>query len=495
MHLYVPELFLLHVAEEVCEYTEDESAGNGSDGDFAECNDESADAGDEDDGSGEEVSVVAEVNGLKHLETGYRDEAVKGYAYAAHYAGRNGCEEGGERSHESGEDGEDGGSEYGNDGSVAGNSYAAYGFTVSGVGAAAEESACDGADAVAEKSSVKTGIFKKVLTDDGGKILVVCDMFRKYDECNGNVGNGDGADIGSVDIGKSFESGDESEVGKPLHIFEEVKIDNAESVAFSGDADDGEDSGNDIAAEDTEHERYHFCHFLSVNGEEHNGEESNETADKCNVNGSGGNIVNGVAAFLEIADGVAGKRKSDDGNGRSDNYCGHEFCDPLDAAEFNYDGNDNVNETCEESAEKKSGIACCRGNRAGKSGAHGAEESKGASEEDGAVEFGEAKVNECADACSEEGCGLGHSVADDGGNGNGGCEDGEELLECKDEYLPELGLVFYAVNEVHGDFPFDFCLFCVFAYNDSMTASFTPSYSGTLTLIISRLDVGTFLPT
>ena len=39
--------------------------------------DRSADTGDEDDRYYEEVAVVAEVNGLYHLETGHCDEAVK----------------------------------------------------------------------------------------------------------------------------------------------------------------------------------------------------------------------------------------------------------------------------------------------------------------------------------------------------------------------------------------------------------------------------------
>ena len=79
---------------------EDKCTGDGGNCDLTEGKCHTADAGNENNSDDEEVFVFAEVNVLNHLETRYRNEAVKRHAHAAHYAGRNGCEEGHERSKE-----------------------------------------------------------------------------------------------------------------------------------------------------------------------------------------------------------------------------------------------------------------------------------------------------------------------------------------------------------------------------------------------------------
>lgn len=67
-------------------------------------------------------------------------------------------------------------------GGVARDGNTGNGFAVGRVRAAAEESARHGADAVAQQGAGETGILQKVLADDGGDILVVCNVLGEDDE-------------------------------------------------------------------------------------------------------------------------------------------------------------------------------------------------------------------------------------------------------------------------------------------------------------------------
>ena len=88
--------------------------------------------------------------------------------------------EGHQGAHEGHQDGEEGGVGDGNDGSVLGDGHAADGLTVSGVGAAGEESANHGADAVAQQGLVQARILGQVLLDDGGQVLVVGQVLDRF---------------------------------------------------------------------------------------------------------------------------------------------------------------------------------------------------------------------------------------------------------------------------------------------------------------------------
>ncbi len=430
--------------ENVDKDTEDKCASNGSDGHFTKVENKSAYTGDEDNGYREEVFVFTEVNALNHLQAGYGDKAVKCYANAAHNASGNGGKKRREGSDEGSNDCHDGSSEDGYDGSVAGDSDTTDGFTVSGVGATAEECTCDRADTVTEEGLVKAGIFKKVFLDDGGKVLVVCDMLCEYDECYGDISNRDGADVSRVNIFEALECMDEGEIGEPLHIFECREVDNLKSGVVCCDTDYGEDSSYGIACCNTENEGNHFHHLLAVYGASDGHTEGDKTAKKAEIRISFCN-----AAFFQIADSVSCKRKTDDSDGRTDNDSGHKFCNPFNAAEFNDEGECYVNETCKYGAEKQTGKAGSVGDGACKSSTHRTEECEGRTKEYRALEFGKQEINESTYAGTEESRGSAHAVTDDSGNCDGCSKDSQELLKSEDEDLFYRGFVFDIVDEFH----------------------------------------------
>ena len=61
----------------------------------------------------------------------------------------------------------------------------------------------------------------------------------------------------------------------------------------------------------------------------------------------------------------------------------------------------------------------------------------------------EEQVDDGTHTCAEQGGGGAHAVADDVGDSDGSCHNGEELLEREDENLTKPGLVLDAVSEVH----------------------------------------------
>ena len=66
---------------------------------------------------------------------------------------------------------------------------------------------------ITKEGSVKTGIVKKIVLDNGGDVLVVSNMLCKYNECNGNVCNRNGSDICAVDFFKSAKCVEECKFG------------------------------------------------------------------------------------------------------------------------------------------------------------------------------------------------------------------------------------------------------------------------------------------
>ena len=104
----------------------------------AEAYGKSADTGDENDRNGEEVRVVVEIHILDHFKTADRDETVERHANAAHYAVRNACKEGHERTEEGDNETHYRGRQNGNDRRVFGDRDTSDGFAVSRVRASAE---------------------------------------------------------------------------------------------------------------------------------------------------------------------------------------------------------------------------------------------------------------------------------------------------------------------------------------------------------------------
>ena len=100
LFIFCVRFFATVVEHYVCKYAEDKSACNRGHCNFAEADCHATDTSNQYDRDGEQILVVAEVNGLYHFKTGNRDESVKCYAHAAHYAVGNGGEEGHKGSYE-----------------------------------------------------------------------------------------------------------------------------------------------------------------------------------------------------------------------------------------------------------------------------------------------------------------------------------------------------------------------------------------------------------
>lgn len=350
-------LVFLSVDHDVGQDAEDEGAGDLCDGHGAEADGESADTGDEDDRYYEEVAVVAEVNGLYHLETGHCDEAVKRDAHTAHYAGRNCRKEGREGSDEGGKHAEHRGGNYRYDRGVARDGDAADRFTVGGVGAASEDGADHGAHAVTEKGVGKSGILEQVVLDDGGEVLVVRDVFGKDHEGDGDVCHGNRAYVSGVNVGKALERLYEGEAGDPLHAFEEREVDDLEGVDACDIADDGEYRGYRVSGYDADDEGDHLKELLAVYRADDGHAEGDESAKDGKVGRSDRDRLDGDGALVKIAYGVARERETDDRNGGTDNDGGHDLIYPCDTAELDDDGDNDVHKTCERRADDESGIS------------------------------------------------------------------------------------------------------------------------------------------
>ena len=123
--------------------------------------------------------------------------------------------------------------------------------------------------------------------------------------------------------------------------------------------------------------------------------------------------------------------------------------DPLNASQLDHDGDDHIHQRSQSSTDDQTGKTGRCGNCATKGRGHGADESKGRAQEHGAAELGEELIDDGTDTCAKESGGLAHAVTDDGGNDDGGSQDGQHLLERKDQQLGKLGFVVNAVNKIH----------------------------------------------
>ena len=441
---------------------EDEGTGDGGDGNLTDSHCHAADTRDEDNGCGKEICIVFKVYLLDHLETGDGDEAVKGDAYAAHYAAGDGIEERNEGRNKGDEDSHYSGSRDGNNGRVLCDGNAADGFAVCGVGAAAEDGADDGAYAVTEERSVETGLGEKVLFDDAGEILVVSDMLREYNESNGNVRYRDGCEIGHIELTHALDCVDEGEFGNGEEgleshavcneCLEGSEINDSERGNVSKDTDNGKHETYRISCKDTDDEGDEFCHFFAVCGYEDDNDESYDSANEGNPDVGGHNkgavgILRTVGEYILYS--RACKRKTDERNGGADYNGGHKSVDPVDARELYDNGENNVNKTRTDRTDDESEESELHGNAACESSEHGADEGEGGAEEYGASELREELVNERTCARAEESRGCGHAVAYDSGNRDRCSHNSEELLESEHDDLTEFRPVINIVDKFH----------------------------------------------
>ena len=295
---------------------------------------------------------------------------------------------------------------------------------------------------------------------------MVGDMLGKYNECNGDIRDCDGSDQRAVDILQTLDRFNEGEVrdGEDLYILECLEVDDLKCHVIGSVTDHGEDRCDDVADHDAEDEGNEFHHLLAVNRECEDCKEGHETADECYIGAASRNegyarfdkaVLDNEFGLLhqdltdgQVVDGVDGKRKSDQRNGRTDDDRRHEFVDPLNADEFNDERNDNVNESCKDGTDDETRIAGRSRSRAAECCEHRADKSKGRTEKSGAAELGEELVHQSTDACAKE-CGrLAHPISDDGGNENRCSKDRKHLLQCEQEHLREFWFVMNIINKI-----------------------------------------------
>ena len=179
---------------------QDQSTGDRGNVNIADAHSHATDAGNQDGGSGKQVCVILKIYLLDHLQAGAGNETVQGDANTAHNAAGNGIQE----CHKGAEEGDDnaqhsGGGD-GHHGGVTGDSDATNGLAVGGVGAAAEESANHRTNAVAQQGAVQAGVLQQVLADNGGKVLVVCQVLSEYDEGDGDICDCNSSQIGQLKL-------------------------------------------------------------------------------------------------------------------------------------------------------------------------------------------------------------------------------------------------------------------------------------------------------
>jgi hypothetical protein len=185
--------------------TENKSTGDRGYGNLSEGKAKSADTGDKNRRNDKEVSVFVKIYVLYHFKTRNSDKSVKCNTNAAHYAIGNRGKEGNEGAKEGNYHTHNCGCGDGDYRCVTSDSNTADRFAIRGVGASAKESACNRAYAVTQKCTMQAGIFQKISSDDGGKVLVIGNMLCKYNKRNGNVSHSHGCDKCIVDFLNTLE--------------------------------------------------------------------------------------------------------------------------------------------------------------------------------------------------------------------------------------------------------------------------------------------------
>jgi hypothetical protein len=219
-------------------------------------------------------------------------------------------------------------------------------------------------------------------------------VFREYYERDRHICNRNGSDIGayvaSVKVVTAFERFDKREVGIPLYIVEFGEVYNFESVNPCRVTDYREYCRKNITRKDTDYERYHLYKLFAVYRAKHRYRKGYESAYKSDERRANHCTTGFVydrtvfdyliyhvfhdVAFHKIAYRVTGERKSDYGNGRSDDDCRHKFVYPVYAGKLNYYRYYYVYKPRKTRADDKSEITYGHRNAARKSRSHRTEE-------------------------------------------------------------------------------------------------------------------------
>ncbi len=436
------------VEDDIDDDAEDQAGGDGTDGDSAEVQGQAADAGHQDGCDHEQVAVVIQIHRLQHLEAADRDEAVQRDANAAHDAAGDGVYEAYKRIEEGQDDAVHGRDGDGGDAGIAGNGDAADALAVGGVRAAAEEGTDDGADAVADQGFVQAGVGDQVMLDDGGEVLVVRDMFSQSDERHGGEEHEEADDVSdSADLvggfGISAEHAQESEARhfEELHVVEGGQVDQLHGFVAGAAADQGEDQGDRVRAENADDEGNHPDALVALGAGVYGDDERDHAhQDGDQVIAAGGGVV-------QVVDRAAAEGKTDQRNGGADDDRRQQFVDPLGTSHLDDQGNDDVYQAGKQSAQEDAQEAESYG--AGQR----ADEREGAAQEDGTLLAGrDEEIEQRAEARAAQrgrlahiGSGAVHQDRDQQGRSH----DGQQLLECVQQVLFDWRILINVVDKLH----------------------------------------------
>ena len=197
---------------------------------------------------------------------------------------------------------------------------------------------------------------------------MVCNVLCKYNECNGDVCNGDRADVCAeaacvAEVVVALECFNEREVREPLHILEKAEINDFQRLITGVHSDEGENCSDNISCADTDDEGDKAHHFLTENGAYNDNSKCDDCTDEAypcvSVHNKRAAVVYDCAgAFAEsIADRVAGKGKTDYRDRGSDNCRRHEAVDPINADQLNKDRDNDINKSREYGTDYESEIS------------------------------------------------------------------------------------------------------------------------------------------
>ena len=227
---------------------------------------------------------------------------------------------------------------------------------------------------------MEAGINEEIFFNDGGDVLVVGYVLRENNECNGDISHRNSRYIRAAELAEGAECLKEGEIGHCKEgldshaarneCAEAAEVDNFKSVVVCSYTDNCKDCRNRIAGDDTDDERDKLNHLLAEDGAEHGHKESDKSAGNGDIDACRRLAAHCVGALLQVADSVAGERKSYNCDCGSDNGGRHEPVYPVDAGDFNRYCEDDIDETRKNSAEDQAEIAECDGCCARESGCH-----------------------------------------------------------------------------------------------------------------------------
>ena len=436
---------VLLIKDDVDDYAQDESSSDRRDGDRSKVQRKAADAGNQNSSNHEEIAVIPKINRLQHFEAADRNESIESNAHAAGNAGRHGIDKRDKWAKESKQDAVNRCDEHGRNGSVTGDGHTAHALTVGGIGAAAEESADDRADAVANQRTVQTGLRNQVAVDDGTEVFVVRDMLSQRNKSNRRKQHEEVEQAtDAVKFGCALACNtrkDELRYCKQLHVLKCRKVDDLKRSDPGRVADKRQNKANAVSRHDTYNERDHAQSITAPHRSPNRNEES-ENAERY------GNEAVSCRAALQIADCAPAKRETDQGDRRANDNRRKQTVNPRASRSTDDCRDHHIDETGKQRSEEDAQIA------KGSGADQRRNKSERASEEDRAHLFRYKEIEQRAETRAAKRCRLTHISGTAAGihqHGNQKCRrhDRQHLLESVHQVLLNRRSFIDIVHELH----------------------------------------------